>query len=296
MKGIILSGGAGSRLHPMTKVITKQLLPIYDKPMIYYPMSVLMMCHINEILLITTREDQPHFQKLLGDGSEIGLKLSYIIQDAPNGIAQAYTLAEEFLKCDDSMLVLGDNLFYGRFSGFREAIRRQKARENGIQAQVFAYAVNDPERYGVVEFDKSTGKVQSIEEKPENPKSNYAIPGVYLLDGSAPERVKNQKPSARGELEITDLIQTYLDADSLGVEVINRGIAWLDTGTPQSLLEASSFVAAIEQRQGLKTACLEEIALRAGFIDIKKFHKIIENSKNNNYTEYLKLIAKEHEA
>ena len=221
MKGIILSGGAGSRLHPMTKVITKQLLPIYDKPMIYYPMSVLMMCHINEILLITTREDQPHFQKLLGDGSEIGLKLSYIIQDAPNGIAQAYTLAEEFLKGDDSMLVLGDNLFYGRFSGFRKAIRRQKARENGIHAQVFAYAVNDPERYGVVEFDKSTGKVQSIEEKPANPKSNYAIPGVYLLDGSAPERVKNQKPSARGEQEIIDLIQTYLDTDSLGVEVIN---------------------------------------------------------------------------
>lgn len=237
MKGIILAGGAGSRLYPMTQVMTKQLQPIYDKPMIYYPLSLLMMTGIREIAIITTPHDQASFKNLLGDGSRIGIKIAYEVQDEPKGIAQAYTITEKFLEGQDSMMILGDNLFHGNFQCFRDAALKQKNKEGGARAHIFAYPVTDPERYGVVEFDKKTGRVLSIEEKPKNPKSNFAIPGLYMLDGSAPERVRNQKPSHRGELEITDLNQTYLDEGALNVEVISRGMAWLDTGTPQSFLE-----------------------------------------------------------
>lgn len=294
MKGIVLAGGAGSRLYPMTSIITKQLQPIYDKPMIYYPLSLLMITGIKEIMIITTPHDQVHFKKLLGDGSRFGVRFEYAVQAEPKGIAQAYLIAEKFLAGEDSMMILGDNLFHGSFECFRNAIKKQKEKKDGVKAHIFAYPVHDPERYGVVEFEKQTMKVISIEEKPEKPKSNYAIPGLYILDGSAPERARNQKPSHRGELEITDLNKSYLDEGSLNVELINRGMAWLDTGTPQSFLEANSYVAAIEQRQGFKVACLEEIALRLGFIDATGFEKILEDTPNSPYRDYLKLIYKEH--
>ena len=295
MKGIVLAGGTGSRLYPMTQVITKQLQPIYDKPMIYYPISLLMMMGIKEVLIITTPHDNPHFKNLLGDGKRFGIKIVYEIQDEPKGIAQAYEIGKEFINGEDSMMVLGDNLFHGDFSDFRLAVDKQKKKENGLKAQVFAYHVQDPERYGVVEFDKVTQKVLSIEEKPSEPKSNYAIPGVYIFDGSAPERVVNQKPSARGELEITDLIQSYLEDNSLSTQIIGRGMAWLDTGTPQSLLEANAFIAALEQRQGLKVACLEEIALRMNFLTLSEFKRVIEETPNSPYRNYLEIIAKERE-
>lgn len=295
MKGIILAGGAGSRLYPLTSVVTKQLQPIYDKPMIYYPLSLLMMCGIRDILIITTEFDQPFFKTLLGDGARFGLRLSFEIQPEPKGIAQAYLIAENFLKGDDSLMVLGDNLFYGDFTPFRKAIQRQGSRGPKTMGQVFAYAVTDPERYGVVEFDKESKKVKSIVEKPLKPLSKYAIPGLYLLDGSAPQRVKHQKASERGELEITDLVQTYLDEDALNVEVISRGMAWLDTGTPQSLLQANSYIAAIEQRQGLKVACLEEIGLRMGFMDTNSFRKTIEETPKSSYKNYLEMVLEEFE-
>lgn len=293
MKGIVLAGGAGSRLYPMTSIITKQLQPIYDKPMIYYPISLLMMTGIKEIMIITTPHDQVHFKKLLGDGGRFGVSFHYAIQPEPKGIAQAYLIAEEFLAGEDSMMILGDNLFHGSFECFRSAIKKQKERKDGVKAHIFAYPVTDPERYGVVEFEKKSLKVLSIEEKPTKPRSNFAIPGLYILDGSAPERVKNLKPSPRGELEITDLNRSYLDEGSLNVQLINRGMAWLDTGTPQSFLEANSYVAAIEQRQGFKIACLEEVALRLGFIDGKKFESILEDTPNSPYRDYLKQILKE---
>lgn len=295
MKGIILAGGAGSRLYPLTSVVTKQLQPIYDKPMIYYPLSLVMMCGIKDVLIITTEFDQPFFKNLLGDGSRFGINIHFEIQPEPKGIAQAYLIGEKFLDGQDSLMVLGDNLFHGNFASFRTAVENQKKKEEGLKAQVFAYPVSDPERYGVVEFDKKTKEVKSIVEKPQNPKSNYAIPGLYLMDGSAPERARNQKPSPRGELEITDLIQSYLDENSLRVEVISRGMAWLDTGTPQSLLEANSYIAALEQRQGFKVACLEEIALRMNFIDTDHYQKIIDETPNSPYRDYLKIILKEHE-
>lgn len=295
MKGIILAGGAGSRLYPLTSVVTKQLQPIYDKPMIYYPISLLMMCGIKDILIITTEYDQPFFKNLLGDGSRFGVNLQFEIQPEPKGIAQAYLIGEKFLEGQDSLMVLGDNLFHGNFSSFRSAVKQQQVKDAGLKAQVFAYPVTDPERYGVVEFDKKTKEVKSIVEKPENPKSNYAIPGLYLMDGSAPERARNQKPSSRGELEITDLIQTYLDEGSLRVEVISRGMAWLDTGTPQSLLEANSYISALEQRQGFKVACLEEIALRMDFVDSVHFEKVINDTPNSPYRDYLKVILKEYQ-
>ncbi len=294
MKGIILAGGAGSRLYPLTKVMTKQLQPIYDKPMIYYPMSLLMMTGIKEILLVTTPHDQIHFQNLLGSGERFGLKIDYEVQAEPKGIAEAYTIAEKFLDGEDSMMILGDNLFHGNFDCFRKAVKKQLEKKDGVKAHIFAYPVQDPERYGVVEFEKSTGRVLSIEEKPKHPKSHFAIPGLYLLDGSAPERVKNQKPSHRGELEITDLNQTYLDEGALNVEVISRGMAWLDTGTPQSFLEANSYIGAVEQRQGFKVACLEEIALRMEFISVLDFKNIIEETPKSPYKEYLELICEEY--
>lgn len=294
MKGIVLAGGAGSRLYPLTSIVTKQLQPIYDKPMIFYPISLLMMCGIREVLIITTSYDQPFFQKLLGAGERYGIKIEYAVQPEPKGIAQAYLIAEVFLQGSDSMMVLGDNLFHGNFACFRNAVAKQKDKEAGLKAQVFAYQVTDPERYGVVEFDKKTRKVISIVEKPKNPRSPFAIPGLYLFDKSAPQRVKDQKPSPRGELEITDLINSYLNEGSLRVEQINRGMAWLDTGTPQSLLEANAFIAAIEQRQGLKVACLEEIAMRMGFYNLEYFDSVISSTPNGSYKTYLEVIKKEY--
>lgn len=294
MKGIILAGGAGSRLYPLTSVVTKQLQPIYDKPMIYYPLSLLMMCGVKEVLIITTEFDQPFFKNLLGTGERFGIEINFEVQPEPKGIAQAYLIAQNFLNGEDSLMVLGDNLFHGNFAPFRAAVSQQLEKKDGLKAQVFAYPVTDPQRYGVVEFDKKTKKVKSIVEKPSEPKSNYAIPGLYLMDGSAPERAASMKPSARGELEITDLIQTYLDEGSLRVEVISRGMAWLDTGTPQSLLEANSYIAALEQRQGFKVACLEEIGLRMGFIDTDRFEKVINETPKSPYKDYLKIIFKEY--
>jgi glucose-1-phosphate thymidylyltransferase len=294
MKGIILAGGAGSRLYPMTKVITKQLQPVYDKPMIYYPLSFLMLGGIKDILMITTPHDKPHFEALLGDGSHLGIKIQYKIQEAPRGLPEAFILGEEFISNEDVVLILGDNLFYGDIKFYKEALKSQSAKQNGLDGRVFAYYVNDPTSYGVVEFDKATKKVKSIEEKPKTPKSNYAIPGLYLFDKSVSSRAKNLKPSARGELEITDLILSYHQEGKLGVEIITRGVAWLDTGTPKSLLEASSYIGAIEERQGLKVACLEEVALRMGFIDAKGFEKVMNALPNSSYKNYLQKVYSEY--
>jgi len=293
MKGIILAGGAGSRLYPLTHIITKQLQPIYDKPMIYYPLSLLMMMDIKEILIISTPHDIPHFKNLLGTGNDIGINISYAIQPEPKGIAQAYIIGENFINNDHSMMILGDNLFHGDFNNFRNAVKYQINNNQEIKAHIFAYPVTDPERYGVVEFDKKNGKVLSIEEKPGNPKSNFAIPGLYIFDGTASKRAKEITPSKRGEVEITELIKSYLKEGTLKAEVINRGMAWLDTGTPQSLLEASSYIAVLEQRQGLKVACLEEIALRKEFINVKQYQMRIDSLPNSYYKEYLINILKE---
>ena len=291
MKGIILAGGSGTRLYPLTKVMSKQLQPVYDKPMIYYPLSFLMGMGIREIMIISTPVDTPRIESLLGDGKNIGISLSYVKQDNPEGIAQAYLLAEEFLDGDDSMMVLGDNIFHGNFEYFRRAVRKQMDKKDGATARVFAYPVNDPERFGVVEFDEETYKVKSLEEKPAHPKSNYAVPGVYLYDGTVSERVKNQKPSARGELEITDLNQAYLDEGKLSCEVIGRGMAWLDAGTPESLFEASSFVEIIEKRQGFKIACIEEVAFKSGFINEAQLIQVLEQMPKSPYKAYLERVA-----
>lgn len=293
MKGIILAGGAGSRLYPMTKIITKQLQPVYDKPMIYYPLSFLMLGGVKDILLITTPHDRPHFENLLGNGKHLGINIQYKIQDAPRGLPEAFILGEEFIGQDDVMLILGDNLFYGDIKFYREALKAQMAKENGLTGRIFAYYVQDPAAYGVVEFDKQTKKVKSIEEKPKNPKSNYAIPGLYLFDKTAVARSKKIKPSARGELEITELILDYHREGKLGVEIITRGVAWLDTGTPKSLLEASSYIGAVEERQGLKVACLEEIALRMKFITMEQFQQVIDNLPKSSYRSYLEKVAQE---
>jgi len=293
MKGIILAGGAGSRLYPLTHIITKQLQPVYDKPMIYYPLSLLMMMDIKDILIISTPHDIPHFKNLLGSGNDIGVNISYAIQPEPKGIAQAYIIGEDFINNDHSMMVLGDNLFHGDFNNFRNAVKNQIRNDQNSKAHIFAYPVTDPQRYGVVEFDKQSGKVISIEEKPAKPKSNFAIPGLYIFDGSSSKRAKKIAPSKRGEVEITELIKSYLSEGTLKAEVINRGMAWLDTGTPQSLLEASSYIAVLEQRQGLKVACLEEIALRKGFINTKQYQRRIDSLPNSYYKEYLVNILKE---
>jgi glucose-1-phosphate thymidylyltransferase len=290
MKGILLAGGAGTRLHPMTQVITKQLLPIYDKPMIYYPLSTLMLMGIREILLISTPQDVPHFQRLLGDGSSLGLHLSYAIQPRPEGIAQALLIAEDFLAGSPSVLILGDNLFYG--SGLQAFLESCRITEGAL---IFAYPVHDPERYGVVELDKTTGQVISLEEKPAKPKSHYAVPGLYIYDGQAPSLAKTLKPSARGELEITDLNRLYLQQGKLQVRRMPRGFAWLDTGTPRSLLEASLFVQVIEERQGLKIGCPEEVAFRKGFISLDQLRRLAEPLSKTPYGQYLLRLVKDAE-
>jgi glucose-1-phosphate thymidylyltransferase len=286
MKGIVLAGGSGTRLYPITLAISKQLMPIYDKPMIYYPISVLMMAGINEILIITTPEDQPGFIRLLGDGSKWGCRFEYVIQEVPNGLAQAFVLGADFIGKDKVALVLGDNIFYG--SGLASLLQAHNDPEGGV---IFAYRVSDPERYGVVEFDDDF-KAISIEEKPLEPKSNYAVPGLYFYDNSVVEIAKNIAPSARGEYEITDVNKVYLQQGNLKVGVLGRGIAWLDTGTHDSLMEASQFVQIIEHRQGLKIGCLEEIAFRMGFIDQEKLKILAEPLKKSGYGEYLLKLIK----
>ena len=287
-KGIILAGGSGTRLYPITMGTSKQLLPIYDKPMIYYPLSVLMLAGIKDILIISTPEDLPNFEKLLGDGKEIGVKLSYKIQPSPDGLAQAFILGEEFIGNDDVCLILGDNIYYGQ--GFSEKLKR--ASEQQVGATVFGYYVNDPERFGVVEFDNS-GKALSIEEKPKNPKSNYAVTGLYFYDNRVVEIAKNIKPSHRGELEITDVNNVYLQQGGLNVELLGRGFAWLDTGTHDSLIEASQFVQTIEHRQGLKVACLEEIAFNNGWITVDELKERGEFFKKTGYGQYLLKLYQE---
>lgn len=286
MKGIILAGGSGTRLHPLTLAISKQMMPIFDKPMIYYPLSVLMMAGIKEILIISTPHDLPHFEKLLGDGSHLGCTFKYAEQAVPNGLAQAFVIGKEFIGNDKVCLILGDNIFYG--SGFQKLIQNHNNPEGGI---VFAYHVSDPERYGVVEFDDSM-KAITIEEKPKNPKSNYAVPGLYFYDNSVVEVAENLKPSARGEYEITDVNKYYLENQKLQVAVIGRGTAWLDTGTFKSLIEASQFVQVVEDRQGLKIGCIEEVAYRMGFINDAQLTKIAEPLLKSGYGEYLMNLMK----
>jgi glucose-1-phosphate thymidylyltransferase len=293
MKGIILAGGAGTRLYPITTVISKQLLPIYDKPMIYYPLSVLMLAGIKEILVISTPNDTPLFKALLGDGEQWGLSLSYAVQHQPNGLAEAFLIGEEFVGKDDVSLILGDNIFYGHnFTNVLFSAKKQIEEYKG--ATIFGYYVKDPERYGVVEFD-SQGKATSIEEKPAKPKSNYAVVGLYFYDNTVINIAKNIAPSDRGELEITDVNSTYLNNKKLKVELLGRGYAWLDTGTHESLLSASSYVQTIEERQGFKIACLEEIALRNKWIDKEQVLKLAKPIHKNQYGQYLKRVVKESE-
>ncbi len=286
MKGIILAGGAGTRLYPITRSISKQIIPVYDKPMIYYPLSVLMLAGIREILIISTPTDIHLYEQLFGDGGQLGLKISYKIQPSPDGLAQAFILGEEFIGDDNVCMILGDNIFYGY--NFRAILEEAARIEDG--AIVFGYYVNDPERYGVVEFDES-GKVISIEEKPKEPKSNYAVTGLYFYSNDVVKKSLNLKPSARNELEITDLNRLYLEEDRLSVKLLGRGFAWLDTGTHDSLLQASNFIATIEQRQGLKVSCIEEIAFKMGFITKEQLLELAKPLSKNQYGEYLIKLA-----
>lgn len=286
MKGIILAGGSGSRLYPISQIYSKQLTLIYDKPLIYFPLSILMLAGIKDILIISNKETIPHYKKLFKDGGHLGISISYALQKAPNGIAEAFVLGEEFIGKDDVTLVLGDNIFYGSLEFFYNAISKNKG------ATVFGYRVLDPERYGVVEFNKS-GKAISIEEKPKSPKSKFAVPGLYVYNNDVVEISKNLKPSARGELEITDVNTTYLKAGKLRVEKIGRGVAWLDTGTPEALLQASNFFGAIEDRQGLKVACIEEIAYYKNFITLEQLETLIGNMPNCMYRDYLIKVVTE---
>jgi glucose-1-phosphate thymidylyltransferase len=281
MKGIILAGGSGTRLHPLTLAVSKQLMPVYDKPMIYYPLSILMMAGINEILIITTPHDQPMFQKLLGDGKDLGCNFQYAIQEVPNGLAQAFVIGEEFIGNDSVALILGDNIFYG--TGLQQLLQSNRNPNGGV---VFAYHVSDPERYGVVEFDASYNAI-SIEEKPINPKSNYAVPGLYFYDNEVIQIAKNLKPSPRGEYEITDVNKAYLEAGQLKVGILDKGTAWLDTGTFSSLMQAGQFVQVIEERQGLKIGCIEEVAYRMGYINKDQLNKLADPLVKSGYGKYL---------
>ena len=286
MKGIILAGGSGTRLHPLTMVTSKQLLPVYDKPMIYYPLSVLMLAGIKDILIISTSQDTPRFEQLLGNGNDIGINLTYAVQESPDGLAQAFIIGEGFIGEERVALILGDNIFYGHgFSGLLEKVAMRKT-----GATIFGYNVKDPERFGVVEFDRD-GKVVSIEEKPENPKSTYAVTGLYFYDNRVVNIAKQIKPSERGELEITDVNKAYLELDSLNVELLGRGFAWLDTGTHESLLEASTFIETVEKRQILKVACIEEVAYRKGYITQTQLLELAEPLKKNEYGQYLIRLA-----